>query len=282
MSEKVKVKKPKSKVRSIVEWTITIIFGGLFAFAAIAQINGFMNRDNFAGRSINFSFGWATMSVLTDSMEPVYPVNSAIFVHKEDPKGIYDECVAALASDGSKYVDITFKNGFDGYLNEHPTDTKYNVPVYTQNIFTHRVIEVREDTSKAAGEGRYLFFVAGINSQGEAWKEAQYQVFTEKAILGVVRGNSKVLGGFFQVLASPWGLLIFLLVPAGYLVVVSVLDIFKAMKDPEEAPAAGDAPKLSDPTDPNNPLAGLSEEEKKRLKEELLQKMIDEKTKGGQ
>lgn len=284
MSErKKKEKKPKSKARSIVEWVITIVFGLGFLAAAVIQFDGFLHRESYYDQTVNFSFGWATMSVLTDSMADVYPVNSAIFVHKEDAKAIFDECTIALATNGEKYVDLTFKNGQE-YINEYPTNPQYRVPVHTQEIFTHRVIEVKEDPSIAVGEGRYLFFMAGTNKEAKAWDPSQFQVITEKSILGVVRGNSKVLGGFFQILASPWGLLIFLLVPAGYLVVVSVLDIFKAMKEPGEETAGGDGgePKFTNVDDPDNPLAGLSEEDKKRLKEELLQKMLDERMNGGE
>ena len=66
--------------------------------------------------------------------------------------------------------------------------------------------------------------------------------------------------------------------PAGYLVVVSVMDIFKGMKDTEESSGSngGDFPSNGATT-----LEGLSEEDKKRLKEEMLQQMMDERMKGG-
>ena len=271
MSEK-KAKKKKSKARVIVEWTLTIIFGGLFLFAGIAQIDGMIHRNEHFGQVLRF--GWGSFVVLTDSMEPTYPVNSAIITHLESPETIYSMYQAG------ETVDITFFNDAD-YVYDSPTNPMYNQRVTQRAVFTHRLFEARIRQEVAVGQGRYLFFVAGINTQGQAWKEAQYQLLTERELLGVVKVNSPFLGGFFQVLSSPWGLLIFLLVPAGYLVIVSVLDIFKAMKDPEEPKGvAGGGEDPNAPTDPNNPLGNLSEEDRKRLKEEMLQQMMDEKMGG--
>lgn len=257
-------KKKKSKARVIVEWTLTIVFGSLFLFAGIAQIDGLIHRNEHYGQTLRF--GWGSFVVKTDSMEPVYPVNSAIITQLEDPEVVYQRFLSG------ENVDITFQNGVE-YLPIAPSDPKYYVKITTQAVFTHRVFEMRVDETVKSGEGRYLFFVAGINTQGDNWKESQYQVFTEVSILGTVKGNSPALGWFFRIISSPWGLLIFLLVPAGYLVIVSVLDIFKTIKEPEEpaleGPSGGDKP-----TDPSDPLAGLSEEEKKRLKEQMLDEIM--------
>ena len=269
MSEQ-KQKKPKSKARIIVEWTLTIIFGAAFLFAGIAQIDGLIHRNDHFGQTLRF--GWGSFVVLTDSMEPEYPVDSAIVTYLEDPKLTFD------AWKNGETVDLTFQNGYE-YIADSPSDRKYNVNVTTQAVFTHRVFEAREDTSVEAGQGRYLFFVAGINTQGNNWKEAQYQVFTERSILGRVKANSPALGLFFRILSSPWGLLIFLLVPAGYLVVVSVMDIFKGMKDTEES--SGSSGGGNSPSNGATTLEGLSEEDKKRLKEEMLQQMMNERMKGG-
>ena len=266
MSEK--VKKPKSKARIITEWVLTIVFGAAFLFAGIAQVDGLIHRDEHFGQTLRF--GWGSFVVLTDSMEPEYPVNSAIITYYEKPENIVADFTAG------KTVDITFQNGFE-YIAEQPSESKYRVNVTTQAVFTHRLFEVREDKSVAIGEGHYLFFVAGINTSGDNWKESQYQVFTERSILGLVKANSPFLGWFFNILSSPWGLLIFLLIPAGYLVVVSVLDIFKGMKDDEEKPAVAGG---SAPINPAS-LEGLSEADKKRLKDQLLEEMLEQKQKGG-
>ena len=86
--------------------------------------------------------------------------------------------------------------------------------------------------------------------------------------------NSKVLGGLFKFITSPWGLLAFLLVPALYLVITSVLDIFKALKEPEEeTPTEASQEKPSGSAS----LEGLSNEDKERLKREMLEQMLNKK-----
>ena len=90
-------------------------------------------------------------------------------------------------------------------------------------------------------------------------------------LLGVVIANSAFLGGVFSFVASPFGLLALLLIPAFYLVITSVIDIFKAYKEPEEAKEGEGA------TSNNGGSVTLSEADKKRLKEQLLEEMIAKK-----
>ena len=260
-----KEKKPKSKARVIIEWTLTIVFGAFFLVAGVAQIDGMIHQKDNYGQTIRF--GWGSFVVLTDSMEPAYPVGSAIVTHKDDPKSIYDAYLAG------ETIDIAFYNtGLYREMPEGPGMEGYTVLVTNHDVFTHRVFWAKEYTNVPVGEGRYHFFVKGINSQGDDWKESQFQVFTEIELLGVVKVNSPFLGWTFRVMSSPWGLLIFLLVPASYLVIVSVLDIFKAMKDPDEPSSDSGTGGGS----PDDPLAGLSEEQKNKLMDELLSDMMKE------
>ncbi len=261
-----KPKKPKSKARTIIEWTLTIVFGALFLVAGIGQIDGMIHQKDNYGQTLRF--GWGSFLVLTSSMEPVYPVDSAIITHKDDPKSIYDAYVQGQT------IDITFYNtGLYYEFPEGPGMEGYTTLVTTRNVFTHRLFWAKEYTNVPVGEGRYHFFVKGINSQGDDWKESQFQVFTEAELLGVVKVNSHFLGWTFRVMSSPWGLLIFLLVPASYLVVVSVLDIFKAMKDPDEPTSSGPSGGSGGGSG-DDPLAGLSEEQKAKLMDEMLSDMM--------
>ena len=269
---KPRVKKPKSKARNIIEWTLTIIFGAAFLALGVAQIDGMIHQKDNYGQTLRF--GWGSFVVLTTSMEPEIKKDTAIITYKENPAKIVEEFKSG------KTVDLTFYNIASG-VSRLPADyPKHNYRVTNTAVFTHRLFEVYVDETVAEGQGRYYFYVEGINTQGDDWKASQYQLFTEKELLGVVKANSPALGTFFRIISSPWGLLIFLLVPAGYLVVVSVLDIFKAMKDDEAAPAGGPSSGGDAPSDPNDPLAGLSEEDKKRLKEQMLEEMISGKEKG--
>ena len=105
--------------------------------------------------------------------------------------------------------------------------------------------------------------------------ENSFSIFlsqSENEILGRVTINSIFLGGVFSFVGSPLGLLVLLLIPAFYLVVSSVIDIFKAYKEPEPATEGAGG----QPNNNNGPVA-LSEADKKRLKEQLLEEMISKK-----
>ena len=282
-----KEKKPKSKARKIIEWVLTGLFAGLFIFFAIGQVDGMIHKKDNYGQTV--TFGYAYFVITTDSMEPEYPANKTAIITK---KLSADQIVKKF--DNGEVVDITFigryyqNDATYDYADYRPGNISYggidyklegNEPVYPNpnTPITHRLIEYHLEESKQLGEGRYTFVVAGINTGGSYAKEGQYQLLTENELLGIVKVNSKVLGGLFKFITSPWGLLVFLLVPAFYLVITSVLDIFKAMKEPEETPAEGG--QNEKPTG-NASLEGLSEKDKERLKREMLEQMLNKK-KGG-
>lgn len=269
-----KAKKPKSKTRKIIEWVLTGIFLAIFAVVGLAQIDGLVNKKSHYNQQIRFGYG--TFVVQTDSMEPEYKVKTAIITYLEDADKIYKSYQAG------KDVDVTF---FDAYQGEneytkptdHPELTRRTSA--TQYPMTHRVQEIHVNENLKKGEGRYTFITSGINRRSEylGWHEGdpdividQYQVFTEKELLGRVKVNSPFLGGVFGFVSSIWGLLILLLIPSFYLIITSVIDIFKAYKEPEEIP---EGPKEEN----KNGEVELSEEDKKRLKEELLKEMINKK-----
>ena len=269
-----KAKKPKSKTRKIIEWVLTGIFLAIFAVVGLAQIDGLVNKKSHYNQQIRFGYG--TFVVQTDSMEPEYKVKTAIITYLEDADKIYKSYQAG------KDIDVTF---FDAYTGEneytkpmdHPELTRRTSA--TQYPMTHRVQEIHVNENLKKGEGRYTFITAGINRRSEylGWHEGdpdividQYQVFTEKELLGRVKVNSPFLGGVFGFVSSIWGLLILLLIPSFYLIITSVIDIFKAYKEPEEIP---EGPK----EEKTNGEVELSEEDKKRLKEELLKEMINKK-----
>ena len=275
MAKEKKEKKPKSKARKIIEWVLTGLFLVLFAIAGIAQIDGLVNKNKHYGQQIRL--GYATFVVKTESMEPKYMVDSAIITYLEDADKIYERY------QNNEDVDVTF---YDVYTAETEYTKPLNHPELTMRtnpaeypIITHRVKEIHVNNALAKGEGKYTFIVAGINTGVGAATNAngeiyQYQVFTEKELLGRVVIGSAFLGGVFNFVSSIWGLLILLLIPSFYLIIVSVIDIFKAYKEPEEqAATASGAPVASNPSITKE----LSEEDKKRLKEELLQEMLGNK-----
>ena len=273
--EKKRVKKPKSKARVIIEWVLTGIFLVLFCFIGAAQIDGMVHRKEHYNQQIRF--GYATFVVQTASMEPEYKVKTAIITYLEDVDKIYQRFQKG------ETVDVTFINNYNPNTEEEralctPENPQYTRLVTDVAIITHRVQEIHVNPNGKKGENKYFFIAAGINTEGFASGIDQYQAFTEKQLLGRVVVNSTFLGCVFYFISSPFGLLALLLIPAFYLVITSVLDIFKAYKDPDEATASSNKEGSSDT--PKGEVV-LSEEDKKRLKEELLQEMINKK-KGGQ
>ncbi len=298
-----KEKKKKSKLRNTIEWILTGLFAVLFVVSGIGQINGMMNRNKHYGEMIRFGYG--SFYVLTDSMDPVYKKKTALITYLEDSDKIYQrylanqkynevkkqEYIAAHPDqvvDGKiinseewrnyqiknyKSIDLTFMG--INVIAIQPDDPTLTDPAYPPTPFpvTHRLREMHMVDGVQKGNGKYIFVCAGINTGGELAKESQYQAFTEKELLGVVKIGNQALGTFFSILSSPWGLLAFLLIPALYLVITSVFDILKALKEPEEAQAgSGDNPKISS-------LDGISDKDRERLKKELLEQMLSGKDK---
>ena len=272
--ENKKEKKPKSKTRKIIEWVLTGIFLAIFAVVGLAQIDGLVNKNKHYGQQIRF--GYATFVVQTDSMEPKYGTKSALITYLEDADKLYKEFQSG------KEIDVTFYDCYGSDTEyttptEHPNLTMRTIP--TNYPMTHRVQEIHVNHDVKKGEGKYTFITAGINTKSEymGWHEGdpertidQYQAFTEKQLLGKVIIGSAFLGGVFGFVSSIWGLLILLLIPAFYLIITSVIDIFKAYKEPDEVTEGA-------PKETPNGERELSEEDKKRLKEELLKEMMNKK-----
>ena len=288
MSEEKKiVKKPKSKARKIVEWVLTGVFVALFAVVGIAQIDGLVHKKDHYNQTIRFGYG--TFVVQTDSMErdanrkKVYGVNSALITYLDNADKLYKDYLAYNGTD--KSIDVTFYDGYSAYTEyteplESPELTN-RTPLSEYPIITHRVREIHMNPDAKLGQGKYTFIVSGINPYSKNLGSDgtnpvtinQYQVFTEKELLGRVVIGSAFLGGVFSFVSSVWGLLILLLIPAFYLVISSVIDIFKVYKEVEEPQtASSDGEKTT-----NSGTLELSEADKKRLKEELLEQMLNKK-----
>ena len=267
-----KVKKPKSKVRKIIEWVGTIILGVVFLFAAVCNIAKFASKNEYGQGN---SFGYASYVVLTDSMEPVYPVDTAIITYKEKPEVILEKWNEIkdldLKSDDERCINITF---FDAYnLPQNSGNATYTDQTNpTKTVMTHQLFNIKIDENKSEGEGKYIFFVHGINISEHQAGEHQYQAFTEKELLGVVKMNSKFVGGVSGFLSSVWGLLICLLIPCLYIVITSVLDIFKAYKDEEEPVTEG-----ANENTTGNSINNMSQDDYEKLKQEMINEMLNGK-----
>ena len=271
MSKEKREKKPKSLASKIVSWVLTGVFGILFLFVMAGTIDGMVHKKENFGETLRF--GWASFVVQSDSMankdDPhCLNVGTAILTYKENMETVYKRYES-----GDKMIDVSF---FDYYSSNaaEPEDTSLNDrTVNRRKVMTHRIRQIVKKPEVKLGEGRYIIYASGTNP-GTDQQAGQYQVFTERYYLGTVKLNSPFLGGFFKFIGSVWGLLILLLIPALYLVIASVLDIFKAFKEDEE-PKKVTANGAD--IDGGNRLSGMSEEDKARLKQELLNEMVENK-----
>lgn len=267
MKDEQEVKKPKSKIRKILEWVATAIIGILFAFAAVCNVAKLLNRDDHYGQGN--AFGFSNYVVLTDSMEPIYPVDSVIITYLEDPEDIAQKWkeISPLNLDPTdeRCINLTF---FDAYEKRIPSPKSqyYDQTQPTGSVMTHQLFGIIVNEAVEEGQGRYTFFVHGINISEHQAQQGQYQVFTEKELLGVVKTNSKFLGAISGFISSVWGLLILLLIPCLYLVITSVLDIFKAVKSDDEEEVTEGASS-----------ATMSEKDYESLKQQMIDEMLNGK-----
>ena len=261
-----KVKKEKSKLRKILEWVGISIFGAAALFAMAATVSGMIHKKEHYNQSIRFGIG--TFTVETESMEPEIKVGDMIITFAEDVTKFQDRL-----SKGET-IDVTFFNiGVDtgSVKPDNPEFTTETDPVYWP--MTHRLREVHVRDDVEYGKGKYVFVVSGINESSAKWSPDQYQMFTEKEYLGTVKVTNSFAGHLMKFISSPIGLIILLLIPAAYLIVVSSMDIFKAVK--EEETKAENNDKLE-----GDHLSNLSQKERDRLKNELLEEMIKAKKEG--
>ncbi len=267
-----KAKKPKSKPRIIIEWVALGLFALLFGFVIAGNISAMATKKENNNQELRFGVG--TFVVLTKSMEPRFKKDDALFTYKEKLSKVYKDY------QNGKTINMTFFNKSSGKSIVPETEEFQPIHggevVVTDMVMTHEVKEMYYDPSVPYGQGQYIIITAGINPDVETSQKGQYQIVTENLYLGVVKWDSLFVGHVFKFIASPVGLIILLLVPAGYLIITSGIDIFKVLKETEEKEAA--VTTTGDPKDIK--VDNLSEEEKKRLKEELLSELLAEKQQG--
>lgn len=250
-----KEKKPKSKLRKIIDGLVVGVFGSILVVVlAFNVINNISNK-----RGDGMVFGMQYPVVLTDSMEPEYMVKDVLIVKKVKPADI------KVGDDISFYYDIE-RNG-------------------KERSVTHRISNIVVDISKEEGQGRYTFTAHGINKQSEQCGGGdctyQTQTFNETKVIGRVSKRSSFLTNYYKLSTSILGLIIFILVPCLYLVVTSVLDITKALREGEDGETS-DAPivdAIPIEKTKDDPLAGLSEDEKEALKKQMLDEILGGKKK---
>ena len=240
-------KSKKGKVKKILEWIFTGIFGVLLVSLATIQIAKWTNKDGFI-------FNYMFPEVLTESMEnhenpdDGYKVGEVIIVKKTD--------VTALKVGD----DITFY---------------YKFPEFKEEVkCTHRIIEIAENTDESK-DYKYTFVCQGINKDSPKWRDQKQYVHEDK-VLGKVVGKSPFIAFIYKVFSSVWSLIVLILIPSMYLVISAILDLFKKYNLDEEPEGALDKPKKPTNNGPSR-LEGMSKEEKERLKKQMLDEMLNRK-----
>lgn len=263
----------KSKLRKTLEWIFLSIFGVFFVVIFGFQIVGnITKKDNFGVPNV---LGTQIMMVLTDSMEPDYKVDEMIIVQKISPEKIYN---LVASNSTTKEGTIKFQDTAQNlkWIEQEclviDTDSlKIDLSFYYSTsqlkmTMTHRLVGIRLNEDIKEGSGRYDFFVQGINKESKNYSGDQGQAFDERVLLGKVQFGSTFLGIVYKGVTSVWGLLILILLPSGYLIITSILDIVKGLKEDDE-----DTKQKVESTDGLQ----LSNEDKERLKSELLEELLN-------
>ena len=272
-------KKPKSKIRKILEWVFTGVFLILIGGCCFILIFSKVNQDKTNPNApIKIGNVYLPLIVKTNSMEPDYKVNCAVFIKYIDPEELIKDF------EEGKNVDLTFDDSFlvpssllfdqSDYqvLKDHSKTFRTTTPENRLTI-THRMFHYKVNTEATGDDPKYLFFVEGINRNSDVLgAENQYQVFTEQQLFGRVIGSSVFVGAIFNFVTTPIGLIVLLLIPCLYLIISSVIDLFKKSDEEEHKIAIEGAttPNISN----NDPLSNISEKDRKRLKEELMEQLI--------
>ena len=132
-SKKKKEKKPKSKARKAIEWVITGLFAALFAFFAIGQITGMVNKNKNYTQTLTYDYG--AFVITTDSMVPEYKVGTAIITHKDSAKSVAERFKKGEVVDAS-------------FVGMYPTNNqKYDYPEYHPQDLTYGGIEYKFSSS---------------------------------------------------------------------------------------------------------------------------------------
>lgn len=272
---KKKETKPKSKKRKAIEWSITGFFLALLAVVGGIRIYQFVTKDYAL-------FGTQYPVVLTDSMEPDYPVGAVLIVEKVNPSAI------KVGDDVSFNWSIYLSGKKTSVMMTHRvSDIKYFEEVQYDTVGD----KVDEHGNPIVVEYHYTFTTHGINTNSEQCRAGgetsgdctnQTQVFHENDLIGRVNGKSDFLSVMNKVFSSVWTLILLILIPGLYIVVTSVLELFKAF-DPEEEKAKT-TPNNKDVKEVeakpvSNVLEGLSKEEIEKLKKEMLDELLNKKEK---
>ena len=169
---------PEKKKKNTKGIVLNVLYYG---FLVLLVVGVFLVSNMGSGGKVKTFGGFAALTVLSSSMEDVYPKDSIILV-KETP-----------ASELTIGDDIT-------YIANQTT------------VITHRIIEITENGN---GRGGRAFKTKGVNNPNPD----SYQVFEEN-VVGKVIWSSYILGRGIKFVSKNWPLVLFLLAVFVGLIVV--------------------------------------------------------------
>ena len=274
--------KKASKIRKVLSHIFTAVIGFLFvALLGIEIISMVTKGGNYGVPNV---FGYQMMHILTDSMVPVYPVDSAIIVTKFDVDTVRGKGVCKLTNianddyvtsnvDEDNYVDpnsyLQLGDDISFYWNKDGVPAPY--------IITHRVLEMH-----FKDDGSLSHLVCNGINKGENNNTGKAQTpVTPELILGKVTYCSKVLGWAVVILQSPLTLILLIIIPCGYVAITSIIDIVNVAKEGKEEKTLSLEEQMrleliKEGVIEDDSLSSLNQEELAKLKEEMLDEIKKE------
>lgn len=175
------------KLKKVFKRLLSIIAGLVVIAAIIFAVCGIAGKTPFVA-------GYSVRKILTESMEPVIPAESYIFVKKVSVDDINVGDVIMFYSDDPQIKDM---------------------------LNTHRVVNIIEKE-----DGDKEFVTKGDNNT----VEDKYHVMSDKVVAKYER-NLSVLTTIMRILSIPGVFFAIVVIPAAFLFVTSIIDFRKKLKE---------------------------------------------------
>ena len=135
--------------------------------------------QRFSDNKLSF-FNYRMFTVISGSMEPKYEIGDVLIAKDVDPSTIKTgDAVSYLGRSGS----------------------------FTNRVITHEVVDIEQDA-----DGKYIFHTKGIDNPAED------PIVYEEQLYGVIVYKSIILSFIYKIVATPIGLLLFVVLPILYII----------------------------------------------------------------
>lgn len=285
MKDRTKAKKTVfQKIMSVVDAILTIFI----VLVAALEITAVATKGNNYG--VPSIMGYQISVVVTDSMakdedgKTLYPVGDGIICKKVDFDSInigddvffhaYITGTVEGVTTSDTEINIihrVFGEGTDSNNNKYYLAHGVNKDATNYSASQAQIIYATNTTSS----------LSTVDYNGES-----YKVNARGVLLGKLVSSSTVLGGFVNAMQQPVTIILLIIIPCVIIAISSIVDIVKVKNTPDEELEAkyGDGSKAPTKPEPKTDLSGYSEEEKEKLKKQMLEKMLEDakNNKGGE